>query len=348
MNTDPLSGRRVNGTALGDFRPLPLASDDQAQAARAEAEALLAQANRMHRQAKEEADRTVTAARTEAQRLRDEARAETERRAKRDDSFDTWAARAVIAGAVGLTASGEYSLARMVGFDGAVAWLLPFVIDVYVIQAFRRHRDIVPAIGLTITANVIYHLADAGLFGLSPAGRPAWWLIALVASVASLILWRMHQMVTPPKASRESRKRRRSESQQAPVESPRESESVPVSLSPPPAPQPSRESAPSPLVRAPVKVRALPLPSPVRASRGTVRRPSVRVPGRSRPSATSTVRPTLSSLSCESAATPKRSASATPSGSPARPTRPPPDGSQQPAPSTAVRPPPTSRRGTDP
>ncbi|WP_406730913.1 hypothetical protein [Streptomyces sp. NBC_01794] len=279
MNTDPLSGRRVNGTALGDFRPLPLASDDQAQAARAEAEALLAQANRMHRQAKEEADRTVTAARTEAQRLRDEARAETERRAKRDDSFDTWAARAVIAGAVGLTASGEYSLARMVGFDGAVAWLLPFVIDVYVIQAFRRHRDIVPAIGLTITANVIYHLADAGLFGLSPAGRPAWWLIALVASVASLILWRMHQMVTPPKASRESRKRRRSESQQAPVESPRESESVPVSLSPPPAPQPSRESAPEPSRESARESESTPAPKPRESKprhRKTAKRESAR------------------------------------------------------------------------
>ena len=247
MNTDPLS--RLNGHALGDFRPLPLVvqPDEQAVAARAEAEAVLAEANRMHRQAKEQADRTVNAARTEAQRLRDEARAETERRAKRDDSFDTWAARAVIAGAIGLTASGEYSLARMVGFDGEVAWLLPFVIDVYVVQAFRRHRDIIQAIGLTITANVIYHLADVGLFGLSPSGRPAWWLIALVASVASLILWRMHLMVAPPKARRESRKRRRGESRQAPVETAREtapeSESAPAPLSPPPAVEPPRESA---------------------------------------------------------------------------------------------------------
>lgn len=248
MNTDP-PALRINGHALGDFRPLPLAvqPDEQAQAARAEAEALLAEANRMHRQAKDDAGRTVSDARTEAQRIRDEARAEIERRAKRDDSFDTWAARAVIAGAIGLTASGEYALARMVGFDGGVAWLLPFVIDVYVVQAFRRHRDIVQAIGLTITANVIYHLADVGLFGLSPSGRPAWWLIALVASVASLILWRMHLMVAPPKARRESRKRRRRESRPATAQAPREtapeSESAPAPLSPPPAHEPPRESA---------------------------------------------------------------------------------------------------------
>ncbi|MER5461647.1 hypothetical protein ABT010_13355 [Streptomyces sp. NPDC002668] len=223
MNTDPLE-RRVNGTALGDFRPLPLASDDQAQAARAEAEAVLAQANRMHRQAKDEADRTVKAARDEAQRLRDEAHAETERRQKRDDNLDTWAARLVIAGAVGLTASGEYSLARMAGFDRSVAWLLPFVIDVYVIQAFRRHRDIVQAIALTIAANVTYHLADAGLFGVSRNGHgdltPKWWMIALVASVASLILWRMHLMVAPPKVRRERRSWRYRERPQIPGEQP--------------------------------------------------------------------------------------------------------------------------------
>lgn len=255
MNTDP-PALRVNGHALGDFRPLPLAvqPDEQAQAARAEAATVLAEANRMHRQAEQGAERITTAARREveqargeAQRIRDEALAETVRRKKRDDNLDTWAARAVIAGAVGLTASGEYSLALMVGFDGPVAWLLPFVIDIYVIQAFRRHRDIVPAIGLTIAANVIYHLADAGLFGLSSGGKPQWWLIALVASVASLILWRMHLMVVPPKARRESPKRRRSESQQPPAAAPREtspeSESAPAPLSPPPAAETPRESA---------------------------------------------------------------------------------------------------------
>jgi hypothetical protein len=80
-----------------------------------------------------------------------------------------------------------------------VAWLLPVVVDVYVIQAFRRHRDIAPAIGLTIATNVIYHLADAGLFGVKPTGHPEWWLIAIVASIASLILWRMHRMLAPAK-----------------------------------------------------------------------------------------------------------------------------------------------------
>lgn len=210
-----------------DFRPLPIV-DQRTTAARAEAEALLAQANKMHTEAQAEAEkirsdardlrvRTLAAAQADADRIRDAARAETEQRQQRDDKLDTWAARGVIAGAVGLTASGEYSLARMAGFTPNVAWLLPFVIDVYVIQAFRRHRDIVQAIALTIGANVTYHLAEAGLFGVTAKREPTWWLIALVASIASLILWRMHLMVRPPKAAKEPRERRQNERQETPA-----------------------------------------------------------------------------------------------------------------------------------
>jgi hypothetical protein len=219
------------------FRPLPIV-DERTTAARAEAEALLGEANRMHSDAEGKAQRVLANAQTEAERIiddgrrrsdraladadsiREQALAEAARRQKRDDNLDTWAARAIIAGTVGLTASGEYSLARMVGFDKTVAWLLPFVIDVYVIQAFRRHRDIVQAITLTVAANVTYHLADARLFGLTPTAKPTWWLIAMVASVASLILWRVHLMTAPPKQPRERQKRRQNERQEAPVPSP--------------------------------------------------------------------------------------------------------------------------------
>jgi hypothetical protein len=228
------------------FKPLPLApvAAERTEAARAEAEALLAEANRMHadsqrvladakvdasktmEQAKASADRTVQEARglrartlgaaeADAKQIRETALAETAKKQHRDDKLDTWAARGIIAGAVGLTASGEYELAKMVGFDPMTAWLLPFVIDVYVIQAFRRHRDILQAIALTVAANVTYHLADAHLFGLTPAAKPTWWLIAMVASVASLILWRVHLMQMPAK---ERQQRRRQSRQQQPVQ----------------------------------------------------------------------------------------------------------------------------------
>lgn len=202
----------------GAFQPLPI-RDERTVAARAEAEKLLAEANRMHREAGDKAQRIVGDALADADRVRAAVQAEQTERQKKDDNLDTWAARAIIAGTVGLTASGEYALARMVGFDAKVAWLLPFVIDVYVIQAFRRHRDIIQAITLTIAANVAYHLADARLFGLTPTARPTWWLIAMVASVASLILWRVHLMTAPPKAANERRVRRHGERREAPAES---------------------------------------------------------------------------------------------------------------------------------
>lgn len=179
--------------------------------------------------------RTIANANTEAHRIVAEARAATEAKQEADDKFDTWSARLVIGGAVGLTASGEYELARMVGFDWYAAWLLPFVIDIYVIQAFRRHRDILQAITLTIAANVTFHLADKGLFGVEKVtangNEPEWWLIALVASIASLILWRMHIITGPAKAVRERRRKRGQQGQQAPVSAQAERPQRPVETS---------------------------------------------------------------------------------------------------------------------
>ncbi|MFF3359518.1 hypothetical protein ACFYWN_44745 [Streptomyces sp. NPDC002917] len=236
-----------------DFHPLPLPRPDERTAAvRAETEAdtLLAAAKAEAKKIRETAaleaqgllTRALASANGEADQIREAARAETAKRQKRDD-LDTWSARAVIAGAVGLTASGEFELAKMVGFDGGVAWLLPLVIDVYVIQAFRRHRDVMQAIGLTIAANVIYHLADAGLFGVNPGdggkADPKWWLIAIVASVASLILWRMHTITAPAKTKREPRQPRRDRQQAttpAPVLAPAPRQEAPANsiLSAPP------------------------------------------------------------------------------------------------------------------
>jgi hypothetical protein len=103
--------------------------------------------------------------------------------------------------AVGLTASGEYGLARMVGFPSSIAWALPTAIDVYVIQAMRRHRDVAAALILMIATNALLHLAEAHLVGVTKTGRPhhetwttQWWLIVLVAAIAPLIVWRVHRI----------------------------------------------------------------------------------------------------------------------------------------------------------
>lgn len=107
------------------------------------------------------------------------------------DRFGPWVA---LYAAVGLTASGEYELAHLVGFPGLIAALLPTAIDVYVIQAMRRHRDVAAALILMVATNALFHLADAGLFGVTPDGKATWWLIVLVAAIAPIIVWRVHRI----------------------------------------------------------------------------------------------------------------------------------------------------------
>lgn len=192
--------------ALGPWQPIQPAPVAEAKTkARQIIEQAEAEAARIREETEGWRTQTLAGADHEAKEIIAHAHAEADSQQKRRASFDTWMARAVIAGAVGLTASGEYSLARTVGFDREVAWLLPAVIDIYVIQAFRRHRDIASAIGLTIAANVIYHLAAARGFGLTVKGEPQWWLVAVVASIASLILWRIHRMQEPLKPRQERR-----------------------------------------------------------------------------------------------------------------------------------------------
>ncbi|MGQ4397899.1 hypothetical protein ACN6K5_000901 [Streptomyces violaceoruber] len=202
---------RATDNAVVWERPRPAAAPvpeaDPLEDTRAQAQQLLdaarTEADQIRAEARSLRTRTLAAATTEAAEIRDQAAAEVAKHEERGKRIDVWMARAVIAGAVGLTASGEYSLARLAHFPREVAWLLPFVIDIYVIQAFRRHRDIAQAITLTIAANVGYHLASAGMFGVTKTAggeyRATWWLIAMVASIASVILWRMHVITSPPK-----------------------------------------------------------------------------------------------------------------------------------------------------
>lgn len=107
------------------------------------------------------------------------------------DRYGPWVA---LYAAVGLTASGEFQLAALAGFPGWIAWALPTAIDVYVIQAMRRHRDVAAALVLMVGTNALYHLAAARLFGVTPDGVATWWLIVAVSAIAPLIVWRVHRI----------------------------------------------------------------------------------------------------------------------------------------------------------
>ncbi|MFB7312964.1 hypothetical protein [Streptomyces sp. NPDC056192] len=123
--------------------------------------------------------------------------------------FNHWGPWIALWAAVGLTASGEFALAKFVGFHPVVSALLPIGIDIYVIQAFRRHRDVAAALILMVLTNALVHLAEAGLFGVEStvgsngetAYEATWWLIVLVSAIAPFIVWRVHRITeTRPEA----------------------------------------------------------------------------------------------------------------------------------------------------
>lgn len=246
--------------------PEPVVDDASEQAEQILADART-EADRIIVEARSLRARTLGSADHDARTIRETAAAEVARKEQRGRKLDVVAGRAVIAGAVGLTAFGEYSLARLAHFPAGVAWLLPFVIDVYVIQAFRRHRDIAQAITLTIAANVVYHLAAAGMFGVTTDadnGRHAtWWLIALVSSIASVILWRMHVMTAPPKAKKRDRGGRYQDDASAPV--PAASTGPAEALEPvlKTSPQPATEAVPEAHPKAVPDPESVPPQNPV-------------------------------------------------------------------------------------
>lgn len=135
--------------------------------------------------------------------LRAKAEKSSERKEKTKPGFDGWSLRIALAATIGLTASGEFALAQLAGWARELAWLLPVAIDVYVVQAFRRHRDVAQALVLMVLANAVYHLASAGLFGVDAKERPEWWLIVGVAAIAPFVMWRIHRMSAPRRERRQ-------------------------------------------------------------------------------------------------------------------------------------------------
>ncbi|MCE0446801.1 hypothetical protein LT493_26085 [Streptomyces tricolor] len=99
-----------------------------------------------------------------------------------------------LAAGVGLAASGEYELARMVGINKYVAALLPVSIDVYCVTAFRAKKDIPYALALMASANVVFHLSEQAR--LVPEGHSApWWLTTFVVLIFVAVIWRVHTLM---------------------------------------------------------------------------------------------------------------------------------------------------------
>lgn len=167
------------------------------EAARKEASRITTEAERKAKAVTERAQ----ADEARARRLLDEAR-EAKKSASRWNGWQqkisrkAWKAAPwiALAAGVGLAASGEYELARMVGINKYVAPLLPVSIDVYCVTAFRAKKDIPYALLLMASANVTYHLSEQAHLVQDGQSAP-WQLTTFVVLIFVAVIWRVHTLM---------------------------------------------------------------------------------------------------------------------------------------------------------
>ena len=221
--------------------------DRQARAARGKAEAegvrIVAQADADAAAATAKAAAEVQAAQARVARLRLEEERFLAAQEQRKDSrgakvsefvWKRLAPAVALAAAIGMTATGEFALAALVGVPVYLAWLLPTCVDVWAMSAMRakRGKEVASSLATMITANATYHVAAAHLLGMAQSANgtwhPRWELIVLVACIAPIVVWRVHALIDAddhpaPKATAPARGPVPTPSA-APVAAPREAE----------------------------------------------------------------------------------------------------------------------------
>jgi hypothetical protein len=84
------------------------------------------------------------------------------------------------------TAHAEYTLAVATGMHFLVAGAVPGALDLYVVASLRQAREVLPAVLLSVAANVVSHLVAAQVLPMH------WGIISAVGAVAPVLLWRVH------------------------------------------------------------------------------------------------------------------------------------------------------------
>ncbi|MFJ3914402.1 hypothetical protein [Streptomyces vinaceus] len=173
-------------------------------AARSRAKEIVASAEREKSDLVREANATLARARqreADAEQYLEKARASARRTSKvKGFTGRLWRAApwVALAAGVGLAASGEFQLAKLVGFHEYVAPLFPLSVDVYAIVAFKKKRDVRPALSIMAASNLAYHLAERG--GVHDPANPyggtiVLGLTALVVITFVVIIWRVHVLL---------------------------------------------------------------------------------------------------------------------------------------------------------
>lgn len=99
-----------------------------------------------------------------------------------------WILWAQLGCALVVTFHAEYTLALAAGVNEYVALAVPGALDLYVIRALQKHRDVLVAVLVMVAANVASHLVSAGLI---PVG---WAVYSAVGGTVPLLLWRGHAL----------------------------------------------------------------------------------------------------------------------------------------------------------
>jgi len=97
-----------------------------------------------------------------------------------------WILWAQLGCALVATAHAEYTLAAATGLHWLVAGAVPGALDLYVIRALQKHKDVLPAVLVMVAANVASILVSRGVLAVSPA------VLAAVGALAPLLVWRGH------------------------------------------------------------------------------------------------------------------------------------------------------------
>ena len=99
-----------------------------------------------------------------------------------------WVLAAQLGCALVVTFHAEYTLALAAGVNEYVALAVPGALDLYVIRALQKHRDVFLAVLVMVVANVASHLVSAGII---PVG---WAVYSAVGGTVPLLLWRGHSL----------------------------------------------------------------------------------------------------------------------------------------------------------
>jgi len=97
-----------------------------------------------------------------------------------------WILWAQLGCALVATAHAEYTLALATGLHWVVAGAVPGALDLYVIRALQKHKDVLPAVLVMIAANVASILVQAGVLPLH------WGLYSAVGALVPVLVWRGH------------------------------------------------------------------------------------------------------------------------------------------------------------